>query len=547
MTNDVVALHARSADAATAAALGAERVGRHRLDVLLLCHHDDEFFVFDEVFDAHLADVGGDLAHARGGEGVLHFRQLAGDDAAKDLVVFQDRRQFLDACANLFLLGLQVDPRQLGQLTQLHVENVDRLALAETELLAHESVFGGVGVFAGADHLDDFVDHVEGLQAALENVVAFLRLVEAVLAATSDDFDLVVDVAADGVAQVERARHAFDERHHVDRELALQLGVLEQVVHHDVGVGVTLERDDEVGGAAGRVVVHVGDALEAVVVDQFLDARGDGRATRLVRQLGHDDAHLAALAFFDRHLGAHLDAAATGLVRVGDAFATEDQPAGREVGTLHELHEVFHGRLGVVEQVQRGIDDFAQVVRRDRRGHADRDALRAVDEQVGEPRRQHRGFFGGAVVVRHQVDGVLLDVGEQLHGQRVQARFGVAAGGRAEVRRAVVAVEVDERVAQRERLGHAHEGVVDRAVAVRVVAGHRVAGDACALHVRSVGTEALLVHVPDDSTVHGLQAVAHVGQRARHDRGDRVVEERTLHFFLQLDGLHRVAARQRQL
>ena len=69
-----------------------------------------------------------------------------------------------------------------------------------------------------------------------------------------------------------------------------------------------------------------------------------------------------------------------------------------------------------------------------------------------------------------QVDGVLVDVGEQLHRQRVQAALGVALGGRAEVGRAVVAVEVDQRVAQRERLGHAHEGVVDRAVAVRVVA-----------------------------------------------------------------------------
>jgi hypothetical protein len=102
-------------------------------------------------------------------------------------------------------------------------------------------------------------------------------------------------------------------------------------------------------------------------------------------------------------------------------------------------------------------------------------------------------------------------------------------------------VEVDEWVAQRERLSHAHEGVVDGAVAVRVVTGHRVAGDACALDVRAVGAETLLVHVPNDSAVHGLQSVAHVGQCARHDGGNRVVEERTFHFFLQLDRLHRVS------
>ena len=64
----------------------------------------------------------------------------------------------------------------------------------------------------------------------------------------------------------------------------------------------------------------------------------------------------------------------------------------------------------------------------------------------------------------------LVDAGEQLHGERGQPAFGVPVGGGVEVGRAVVAVEVDERVAQRERLGHADERVVDRAGAVRMVA-----------------------------------------------------------------------------
>ena len=144
----------------------------------------------------------------------------------------------------------------------------------------------------------------------------------------------------------------------------------------------------------------------------------------------------------------------------------------------------------------RGVDDLAEVVRRDVGGHADGDALAAVDQQVGEPRRQHRRLLAAAVVGRLHVDGVFVDVGQQLHRQRVQAALGVARGGRAEVGGAVVAVEVDQRVAQRERLGHAHERVVDGAVAVRVVLGHGVAGDAGALDERAVGAEALLAPCP---------------------------------------------------
>ena len=56
-------------------------------------------------------------------------------------------------------------------------------------------------------------------------------------------------------------------------EARLQLGELEQVVEHDVGVGVALERDDELGLAARRAVVDVGDAVEVAGVDELLDAR----------------------------------------------------------------------------------------------------------------------------------------------------------------------------------------------------------------------------------------------------------------------------------
>ena len=70
----------------------------------------------------------------------------------------------------------------------------------------------------------------------------------------------------------------------------------------------------------------------------------------------------------------------------------------------------------------------------------------------------------------------------QLRGHRGEARLGVAlGGGRVVVDVAEVALRVDERVAERERLRHADEGVVDRLVAVRVVLPHHVADDAGAL------------------------------------------------------------------
>ena len=58
------------------------------------------------------------------------------------------------------------------------------------------------------------------------------------------------------------------------------------------------------------------------------------------------------------------------------------------------------------------VDHLAEIVRRDVGGHTDSDALAAVDQQVREPRREDERLFGGPVVVRDHVDGVLVDARE---------------------------------------------------------------------------------------------------------------------------------------
>jgi hypothetical protein len=65
----------------------------------------------------------------------------------------------------------------------------------------------------------------------------------------------------------------------------------------------------------------------------------------------------------------------------------------------------FDGQLAVVDQRDGRVDHLAEVVRRDARRHADGDALRAVDEQVREARRQDDGLEARAVVVGAPRDG----------------------------------------------------------------------------------------------------------------------------------------------
>ena len=74
-------------------------------------------------------------------------------------------------------------PLELREPAQLHVEDVLGLDLGELERLRHAARVRAVSASsAAADQGDDRVDHVERLDAALDDVQAFLALLQAVLA-----------------------------------------------------------------------------------------------------------------------------------------------------------------------------------------------------------------------------------------------------------------------------------------------------------------------------------------------------------------------------
>ena len=78
----------------------------------------------------------------------------------------------------------------------------------------------------------------------------------------------------------------------------------------------------------------------------------------------------------------------------------------------------------------------------------------------------------------------------------------------------------------RKRLRQAHQRVIHREVAVRMVLAHDVADDAGALAGGLVGLQAHLLHGVKNAAMDGLQSVADVGQRAADDHRHRIVEIR---------------------
>ena len=280
-------------------------------------------------------------------------------------------------------------------------------------------------------------------------------------------------------------------------------------------------------GGSLRLDHDVGDPLDELrLVDRVRDAVDVDRLGR---------ARLRA----DVPGAAQADRAGAGLVDLLQLVRRiQNLAAGREVGALDVAAQLRVADVLVVEQLDERRADLAEVVRRDVGRHADRDAGRAVDQQVRNPRRQHDRLGLRAVVVRPEGHRRLLDLGEHLVADAREPALGVAhRGGAVAVERAEVAGAVDERIAQREGLRHADERFVERRVAVRVEAAHHVADDLRALAVLGVGGQVLLPHRVEDAALHRLQAVADVGQRARGDDRQRVVEIARLRRFVERDVL----------
>jgi hypothetical protein len=202
------------------------------------------------------------------------------------------------------------------------------------------------------------------------------------------------------------------------------------------------------------------------------------------------------------------------------------------------FHELRNGDLGIVDQRAAGVDQFAEIVRRNVGRHANRDSAGAVGQQIGEGRRQNGRLLLALVVVRLELDGFLVDVREQRLCRGSEARLSVAHGSRRiAVHRAEIALPGNERQAHGEILRHADHGIVDRAVAVRLILAHHVADDARGFAEGPRRVVAAFLHGVEDAPLHRLQPVSRIGKRARHDHAHGVIEVGAAHLLL--DGYRR--------
>ena len=540
--DEVVVLEAHAADALAAALLRAVGGNRQPLHVGGMGEGDDHVLFCDEVLNIEvLCCMGIDLRAPLVAVLVSDHMELVLDDTQDLLLVGKEVLVVGNHLVELLDLGHELVTRKTGKPAEPHLEDCLALDIVDLEALVHAPLCLCI-IPRGADDVDDLVDVVDRDQKAFEDMDTLLRLVEVILRAPCHDVDPVLDVVVNHLTQRQRPRHAVHEGDINDTEVRLELGVLVEVVEHDLRHRTVLEVDDDAHALAVGLIAQVRDAFDLLLVHGLGNLLLEKALVDLIRDLGHDEALTPVLVLLDVHLGAQRDRATARLIGFLDAVGAHDDAACREVRAGEHLHELVGRDVGVVDHQADRIDGLLEVVGRHVCCHADSDAVRAIDKQVREARRQDSRLGERFVVVRLEIDCLLVEVSQHLHGSTRQTGFrvahccwGIAVDG------AEVAMAVDEGKPHREVLCHADHCVVDGAIAVGMVLAHDLADGPCRLLVGLVRRDAGFIHGIEDAAVDRLQAIAHIREGAGHDDGHGVLEEGGLHLFCHVVGLERTA------
>src|SRR6267154_1830859 len=288
----------------------------------------------------------------------------------------------------------------------------------------------------------------------------------------------------------------------------LHLRVLEKIVENELRFFAALDFDHDAHAFTRGLVAHIGDAFDFFRLHQVGYPLDEPGFVDLIWDLGDDNVFAVLANFFDGRFRAHHETAASGFIGGFDAFAAGDVRAGRKIRAGNQLHHFFERGVGLFDQQNGGVHNFAKVVRRNVGGHADGDAAGAVDEEIGNARRKDEGLFTRLIEVGNEVDGFFFEVGENVFADFRQARFGVPHGRRwVAVDGAEISLAVNQRIAHVEILREADERGVDNRFTVRVIIAGSVAADFRALAVAPIGGQAKVVHGHQDAPLHRLQAV----------------------------------------
>ena len=128
---------------------------------------------------------------------------------------------------------------------------------------------------------------------------------------------------------------------------------------------------------------------------------------------------------------------------------------------MDNVHQLRVACLRFVNQQHRRVDYFGSIMRRDACRHADRNAARAIGQQVREEARHDFRLFIFAVIRGPKIGRIFIEPVHEFDCRTCQPRLSISVGcGIITINIAEIALPVDQRITKRKSLREAHHRVV---------------------------------------------------------------------------------------
>ena len=297
---------------------------------------------------------------------------LVGDPRPLLVLGGQQGFQLLALLVEGVVLAPDLHLLEFAQSAQAHIEDRFGLHVAQLEGL-HQ---GRLRLVLLADDFDDLVEIEIDDEVAVEHFEPVIDLGEAEFRAADQHHLAMVEPFAQDLAEPEHVRHLAAAQHiHIEGKPRLELGQPEQRFHEQKRIDAAALGLEHEPHGLGRLVAYVGQKRQLLLQEKLGDAGDEPRFGDLIGNFGDDDLVGAAPRILRGPARAEPEAAAAGLVGVDDLGARlDDHPAGRQIGAWNEIDQLVRRRVRELDEVERGVEQLAGIVRRDVGGHADGDA-----------------------------------------------------------------------------------------------------------------------------------------------------------------------------
>ena len=104
------------------------------------------------------------------------------------------------------------------------------------------------------------------------------------------------------------------------------------------------------------------------------------------------------------------------MVRCLGTILPEDQSAGWKIWAGNNLNQFINRNCAIFHIGKAGVDDLAQIMRRNIGRHANRNTPRPVDEQIGKARRQNLRLAFAGIIIWREIDCILIEIIKQRVG-----------------------------------------------------------------------------------------------------------------------------------